>query len=634
LDLTSFSLLHDNMAMITAIIVTVSIVAPYAGATFSVTSSVTGRKAPFISAPLRSSTLSRQQGHPFVAAPMQGPAPMQGHSLQEHLPFMRTTATRAAPNLAPQRTEDATQALDFCPGDQNSKCNYDNDHRICAQLLDKEGKPLNWGTGGNIQNVMPNVDSHITSGMGDASKCINISTTAKIIKQVGCENVHINCDATDVRYVTARNWWAYIWRGHSLAPAVNCLQKICSLEAQQAKGESPLDAVLSPNYGVSNNGLFGDWNKIIRAEPPNFDYTQALADQDPKALASAYKKCEDVTQEFSKTFYIGTALLRPEARKHGWAIYAWCRRVDDIVDSPQAMLNPTQLDSDLIEWNRRLNGIWQGKPTDPFDLAMADTVRYYPTLSIDPFREMIAGMVMDVPGHPNGKLRYQNFDELYLYCYRVAGTVGLMMLPILGSADGVKQEDAKVPALALGIALQLTNILRDVGEDLRRGRIYLPQDELKKFGITEEDLFARKVTDKYKAFMKWQIARAREWYKEAAYGIPMLAPDARFAVQASLDLYSRILDKIEENGYDNLNKRAYTTGFEKLQILPGSWHTSKTLALDKAVNLVNLVSSSQDPDETNVGGVLGAGVVSAVVVATLVALRTRRRSSSDELMLV
>merc|ERR1719387_2288348 len=104
---------------------------------------------------------------------------------------------------------------------------------------------------------------------------------------------------------------------------------------------------------------------------------------------------------------------------------------------------------------------------------------------------------MDVPGHPKSKQRYQTFDELYLYCYRVAGTVGVMMLPILGTADGYTEEDALGPAVALGIALQLTNILRDVGEDLVRNRIYLPLDELKQFGLSEEDLFKRRVTEKY-----------------------------------------------------------------------------------------------------------------------------------------
>jgi len=269
---------------------------------------------------------------------------------------------------------------------------------------------------------------------------------------------------------------------------------------------------------------------------------------------------------------------------------------------------------------------------------MADTVRAYPTLSIDPFREMIEGMVMDVPGHAKGKTRYQTFDELYLYCYRVAGTVGLMMLPILGTADGITQEEAKVPAVALGIALQLTNILRDVGEDLKRGRIYLPQDELKKFGITEEDLFSLQVTDKYKKFMKFQIARAREYYVEASNGIPLLAPDARFAVQASQDLYGRILDKIEENGYDNFNKRAYTTGFEKLNILPGSWMKSNSATLpQRSQPALDLESSLYGPvvwsGYSIRFAVVGAGVPAGVLVAILVALQLRRGPSPAEPLL-
>eukprot|EP00596_Hydrurales_sp_CCMP1899_P006066 CAMPEP_0119036566 /NCGR_PEP_ID=MMETSP1177-20130426/4356_1 /TAXON_ID=2985 /ORGANISM="Ochromonas sp, Strain CCMP1899" /LENGTH=216 /DNA_ID=CAMNT_0006996625 /DNA_START=675 /DNA_END=1325 /DNA_ORIENTATION=- len=208
---------------------------------------------------------------------------------------------------------------------------------------------------------------------------------------------------------------------------------------------------------------------------------------------------------------------------------------------------------------------------DLFDLAMVDTLRAYPRLSIEPFRDMIAGMVMDVPGL--GQERYKDFSELYEYCYRVAGTVGLMTLPILGAAEGFTEEEASKPAIALGIGLQLTNILRDVGEDLERGRIYLPLDEIHAFGLTEDDLFKCEVTPKYKEFMKFQISRARDYYRQAQEGIPMLAPDARFAVQASLDLYSRILDVVERNEYDNFRKRAFTTKFEKLSILPGSWLT-------------------------------------------------------------
>lgn len=124
---------------------------------------------------------------------------------------------------------------------------------------------------------------------------------------------------------------------------------------------------------------------------------------------------------------------------------------------------------------------------DLFDLAMSDTVKKYPAMDIQPYKDMIAGMIMDVPGL--GQERYKNFEELYLYCYRVAGTVGLMTLPILGTAEGCSQEDATPSAIALGIGLQLTNILRDVGEDLERGRIYLPLDEIASFGLTEQDLF-------------------------------------------------------------------------------------------------------------------------------------------------
>jgi len=292
-----------------------------------------------------------------------------------------------------------------------------------------------------------------------------------------------------------------------------------------------------------------------------------------KALSLASKRCEYVTQLFSKTFYMGTSLMRADAREHVWAIYTWCRRTDDIVDSPRALLNMQTLEQDLNEWMIRLDNIWAGKPQDLFDLAMSETVKAYPKLSITPFKDMIAGMVMDVPGI--GKDRYENFDELYLYCYRVAGTVGLMTLPILGAAKGYTEEKASEPAIALGIGFQLTNILRDVGEDLERGRIYLPLDEIKAFGLSEEDLFKCRVTPKYKEFMKFQIARARHYYTKAKEGVPMLAPDARFAVQASLDLYSRILDVIERNDYDNFRKRAYTTKLEKLSILPHSWLESR-----------------------------------------------------------
>lgn len=329
----------------------------------------------------------------------------------------------------------------------------------------------------------------------------------------------------------------------------------------------------------TQGALFSTWNELkgLSEKELLVSYNRNNANivnsvRQDRALSLAYRRCEHVTQLFSKTFYMGTTLMKEDARAHVWAIYTWCRRTDDIVDSPRALLDRDVLSSDLAKWNDRLNHIWNDRPHDLFDLALSDTVKRYPTLPISPFRDMIDGMVMDVPGL--GQDRYNNFEELYLYCYRVAGTVGLMTLPILGTAKGYTEKEAAEPAIALGIGFQLTNILRDVGEDLERGRIYLPLDELKQFGLSEEDLFRCEVTPKYIEFMKFQIQRARDYYDIAKKGIKMLAPEGRFAVQASLDLYSRILNVIERNGYDNFRKRAFTTKLEKLSVLPNAFISS------------------------------------------------------------
>jgi phytoene synthase len=330
----------------------------------------------------------------------------------------------------------------------------------------------------------------------------------------------------------------------------------------------------APGQVPPDSSILQSWNELKGLSEKEILSGRNVLDLERRknSLSLAYRRCEYVTQLFSKTFYMGTSLMKPDSRQHVWAVYAWCRRTDDIVDSPRALMNQDTLQKDLKLWGERLQSIFEGNPSDLFDLAMADTVKKYPTMSIEPYNDMIAGMVMDVPGL--GQERYNNFEELYLYCYRVAGTVGLMTLPMLGVADGYTEEQAAKPAIALGIGLQLTNILRDVGEDLERGRIYLPLDELKAFGLTENDLFQCKVTPKYQEFMKFQIQRARDYYSIAKEGIPMLHPTGRFAVQASLDLYSRILNVIERNEYDNFRKRAYTTKLEKLSILPESFFKS------------------------------------------------------------
>jgi len=230
------------------------------------------------------------------------------------------------------------------------------------------------------------------------------------------------------------------------------------------------------------------------------------------------------------------------------------------------------LAEELIEWEARLNEAFAGRPKDVIDAALTDTVVRFPTLSIVPFQDMIKGMVMDVPG--TGQNRYATWDDLNLYCYRVAGTVGLMSLPIFGTADGYTEDDARDAALSLGVALQITNILRDVGEDARRGRIYLPQEDMKRFGVSEEQIMNGIVNDNYRRLMRFEIDRAESYYLKAQEGIPMLSSVARFPTQAALEIYRQILIRLVANDYDNLSKRAYVSKLEKFSMLPGIWWKS------------------------------------------------------------
>ncbi|XP_073000438.1 phytoene synthase 2, chloroplastic-like isoform X1 [Typha latifolia] len=288
---------------------------------------------------------------------------------------------------------------------------------------------------------------------------------------------------------------------------------------------------------------------------------------DINLLKEAYDRCGEVCQEYAKTFYLGTLLMTPERRRAIWAIYVWCRRTDELVDGPNAsQITPFALD----RWEERLNDLFAGRPYDMLDAAVSDTVSKFP-VDIQPFKDMIKGMRMDLE-----RSRYSNFDELYLYCYYVAGTVGLMSVPVMGIAPESKATTESVysAALALGIANQLTNILRDVGEDASRGRIYLPRDELAQAGISEEDVFEGRVTDRWRSFMKSQIRRARMFFQEAEKGVSALSQASRWPIWASLLLYREILDEIERNDYNNFTKRACVGKAKKLMALPAAYGRS------------------------------------------------------------
>jgi 15-cis-phytoene synthase len=297
--------------------------------------------------------------------------------------------------------------------------------------------------------------------------------------------------------------------------------------------------------------------------------TDSPPSQSLSSVEDAYELCRRVTAKYSKTFYMGTLLMAPAKRRAIWAVYLWCRRTDELVDGPQAQFTSEKT---LDRWEAQLESIFAGCPVDDEDVALVDTLEQFP-LEIQPFKDMIAGQRMDLH-----RSRYDTFEELELYCYRVAGTVGLMSTTVMGvdtqlqTAPWHSKEkiDPTPQAIALGIANQLTNILRDVGEDARRGRIYLPLEDLNKFGYSEADLMAGIVDDRWCALMAFQIQRARQFYAEAERGISLLSPDARWPVWSALDLYRKILDVIEENGYDVFAQRAYVSSWRKLMTLPGT----------------------------------------------------------------
>lgn len=333
---------------------------------------------------------------------------------------------------------------------------------------------------------------------------------------------------------------------------------------------TPMTSNTNDFANPTNNNLEANqptgWRQARAAAP---EVLPVDPSREQEVLAEAYEQCEKITSIFAKTFYLGTKLMSDEQKSAVWAIYVWCRRTDDLVDGPRAMMSPETMRADLSSWKERLLEVWDGKPQDALDLALLDTKRRYPSLPLQPFLDMIDGMVMDTP--QLGQDRYQTWDDLYLYCYRVASTVGLMTLPVFGTAEGFTLDEAEEPAVALGIALQITNILRDVGEDAVRGRIYVPLDDMAQFGVTEQQILNGQMDDNYINLMKFEIQRARDYYATAYRGIPMLSPDSRLSVKAAADMYSQILDKVEKNQYDNFRKRAYVTKTEKFLTLPKTW---------------------------------------------------------------
>jgi 15-cis-phytoene synthase len=275
------------------------------------------------------------------------------------------------------------------------------------------------------------------------------------------------------------------------------------------------------------------------------------------SLQPAYELCAAIAAEHSKSFYMASGLLPEEKRSAVRALYAFCRVVDDIVDEDAVVGREVELDY----WRGVVQGIMPPRADDLVAQAWADTrSRYHipPRYAL----QLIDGVSRDLT-----QTRYKTFDDLATYCYGVASTVGLMSMYIVG----FKSSEALPYAIKLGVALQMTNILRDVGEDFRNGRVYLPEDELKAFGISETDLANGVVNDAWRNFMRYQIERTRQLYAEAEKGIAFLERDGQLAIGASSNLYQGILDAIEANDYDVFTKRASLTAWAKVSRIPALW---------------------------------------------------------------
>lgn len=300
-------------------------------------------------------------------------------------------------------------------------------------------------------------------------------------------------------------------------------------------------------------------------------HRSVIEELNDERLKMAYCKCRAITRDHAKTFYMATRFLPNHKQRGIFAIYSLCRYIDDLVDEAEDLLDKRQLTERdvkdrLDSWKQKLQYTYDGRVHDnDILIAFADVLKSHHIPIEMPF-ELMEGVCMDL-----FKNRYETFEELYDYSFKVASIVGLMTSKVFGYEDS----QALSYAVDLGIAMQLTNILRDVGEDLRKDRIYLPQEDLGQFGVTEKDLFTHTLNKSVIDLLDFQIQRTRRYYDRAEQGIDLLSRDSRLPVYLASQNYSRILDKIESNNYDVFEQRAYLNATEKLSILPRAYYRMK-----------------------------------------------------------
>jgi 15-cis-phytoene synthase len=284
------------------------------------------------------------------------------------------------------------------------------------------------------------------------------------------------------------------------------------------------------------------------------------------SLETDYRRCGDITRQSSSNFYYAFMLLPTERRRSLYAVYAFCRFVDDVADD-ESIREPARL---LSRWREELGRVYgEGRPTRGISRALADTVQRF-SIPRRCFEELITGMEMDL-----SRKRYATFEELHRYCYRAAAVVGLICIEIFGYTN----PDAKVYAENLGIACQLTNILRDVKEDAAKGRIYLPLEDLARFSVTETEILEGVYSDAFVRLMEFEARRAREYYQRAQQSLPPEDRSTLLTAEAMRLIYGSLLDRIVSSKYRVLDRRLSLSATHKLYLVGRAWATSRLGAL-------------------------------------------------------
>jgi phytoene synthase len=276
-------------------------------------------------------------------------------------------------------------------------------------------------------------------------------------------------------------------------------------------------------------------------------------------LAASYEYCRTLHRIHGRTYYLATRLLPAWKRRHVHALYGFTRYTDEIVDSASALASPPAERAERLRaWADRFAAALAGAPTrHPVLPAVVHTIRLF-DLDRSDFATFLRSMEMDLT-----VTTYDSYDDLLVYMEGSAAAIGSMMLPILGARD---RAAAREPARELGRAFQLTNFIRDVAEDLTRGRIYLPLKDLAEFGVTPHDLSEGVATREIRQLVAFEVGRARRHYERAAEGIPMLGPRSQGCIRAAYRLYGGILDEIERAGYDVFAGRATVPRWRRLAV--------------------------------------------------------------------